>query len=183
MKYDGWIFPVPILNGRIPVISDGYQRIKSASHRQHLGSDIMYRRIPGDPDGLPSSSKHFSVPEHTPVLSVAPGTVERYGLTNRGHTVLINHGDGIRTFYQHLANLNPDIGLGSPVGAGTYLGDIGHDTGEGKYRLRHLHFEVWRPSRASTIDPGPILSRLPKVRIDGPSASIVMPVRRSQGRS
>ena len=180
MSFAGWIYPVPIWKGRVPVVSDGYQRAKSLSHRKHLGSDIMFRKIATDPAGLPSSSKHFSVPEGTPVVAVAPGIVERYGLTNRGHTVLIDHGNGKKTFYQHLANLSPSISEGSAVTAGTYLGDIGYDTGEKKYRLRHLHFEIWNPNRANTVDPGPVLRKLPMLKIDGISASLVRPEGRSQ---
>lgn len=61
----------------------------------------------------------------------------------RGNQVWLQTMDGNVTFYSHLSKISPDIGVGSHVEAGAYLGNIG-TTGvpERNYKDVHLHFEV-----------------------------------------
>lgn len=74
----------------------------------------------------------------TPVKSIAPGTVvyaeyHQYG----GLRVVVDHGDGVETTYNHLNDIFVEVGqwvdINQEVGA---VGSTGNSTGP------HLHFEV-----------------------------------------
>lgn len=70
---------------------------------------------------------------------------ERYGTV-----VLVDHGDGLETFYAHLESLRVEPGQevkgGAPLGV---AGNSGQTTGP------HLHFEVWVDGEA--VDPGELV--------------------------
>ena len=80
----------------------------------------------------------LAVAEGTPVAAVKNGAVVFAGWSNGyGYRIVIDHGDGTRTTYNHLS----DIGVtkGEQVGAGAEIalsGNTGNSTGP------HLHFEV-----------------------------------------
>jgi len=70
---------------------------------------------------------------------------ERYGTV-----VLVDHGDGLETFYAHLESLRVEPGQevkgGAPLGV---AGNSGQTTGP------HLHFEVW--VHGEPVDPGELV--------------------------
>lgn len=149
--WKGWVWPVPIWNGRTPVISDGFSRTKTAEHRKHLGVDIMFRRVSSDPPGVPYSSPHFSSQNPPPpIVAAFDGTVWGAGLSGRGWQILIDHGKvgnlgGVTTWYQHLDHLAKPFKKGDKVRAGDILGVMGHDIDPQAYHLKHLHFQLAFP--------------------------------------
>lgn len=176
----GWAWPVPIVNGRHPVVShefeagERYHPDGSLNYAVHLGLDIMFARIATDPVG-PSSE--VAIPrghtknlgwiawKGTPIRAAGPGHVWSAKRTARGLSVQIDHGmvggHGMLTFYQHLETFDRDWQRGDVVLPGTTLGTMGGDPANEPH-LRHLHFEVWIPdgkSRAGDwpVDPAPYL--------------------------
>lgn len=94
----------------------------------------------------------------TPILSPAPGRVtvatERYeGGDHHGTVVVLDHGEGLQSFYSHLDSLA--VSVGQEVARGQQVGTVG-STGE--VTGAHLHFEVWRDGQP--VDPGGLVPAL-----------------------
>lgn len=89
----------------------------------------------------------ISVPSGTAVYSAAAGTVKHTGSTAaRGNYMIIDHGGGLETIYQHLSGFV--AAAGQTVRAGQKIalsGNTGVSTGA------HLHFEVRQDGRS--VDP------------------------------
>lgn len=170
INWSGWQWPVPIWNGREPLITDGFFPTATSSHRQHEGADIGYRKLATDPAGLPWSTPGFtSQKPPPPILSVFGGKVFRVRSGSRGMNVLIDHGNvqgtGIVTWYQHLSSVN--VREGDVVSAGSRLGIMGGDLAP-NYTWIHLHFELWAPvkgtpERSWKRDPAPYMKLWKKV--------------------
>lgn len=98
----------------------------------------------------------IAIPTGTPVRAMAPGMVEFAGwLGGYGRVVIIDHGQGVRTVYGHLSEINVARGesvAGRPV--------IGLSGASGRVTGEHLHFEILRGGRAE--DPVPLLGGLPR---------------------
>lgn len=91
----------------------------------HGGVDII--RSGGNSTGLP-------------VLAAAGGTVVSYTTTGSyGYSVLIDHGNGLKTRYAHMTPGSVSVRAGSKVSAGQQVGRIGSS---GFVTGPHLHFEV-----------------------------------------
>lgn len=84
----------------------------------------------------------------TPVLASDAGTVTESGWHpyGGGQRIVIDHGKGLKTTYNHLSSLGAavgdEVGRGKPIGA---VGTTGNSTG------CHLHFEV--VVNGKTVDP------------------------------
>ncbi len=81
----------------------------------------------------------FPGPRMTPVYATAPGRVSFTGVrSGYGETVEVDHGQGVKTRYAHLARIGVRAGqhveVGAPLGG---MGSTGRSTGT------HLHYEVW----------------------------------------
>ena len=168
-RWDGWVYPLPTLgDGRNATVTDGFSAEKTADHRQHLGVDVMYRRRPHEPAELPRGTKLFYVPAGTPVLAAFDGKIWSTRVTDYGHSVTIDHGNApdigpAVTFYQHMASFARPWKKGDVVRAGDEIGIVGGSlTG---YRLHHLHFELWLPTRDKVIDPEPYMMKWARRRI------------------
>lgn len=154
MPYAGWIWPLELHPGpdqRKPVISDGYKASATATNRQHLGVDIMYRRPAAGEPKLPERTKWFEC-EAARVLAAFDGDVwEVNRLDPHGISVVIDHhtvdGTGPRvTVYRHLATC--EVAKRQRVKAGQVLGVAGYDTTRAASQTpNHLHFEIWDTSR------------------------------------
>ena len=79
-------------------------------------------------------------PRGTEIYAAESGTVIESGWHSGGfgYTVLIDHGNGLRTRYAHMAT-NPPVSRGQQVTRGQYIGPIGNT---GYSFANHLHFEV-----------------------------------------
>jgi len=150
------VFPVPLLAGIAPRISDsyGYSPVRG---RLHAGTDLMYRRPETGKEKLPIFSKNYYMPDGVPALAWDAGTVVKAGQIGTGGRVEIDHGGGLSTKYYHLTNLR--VKAGDQVKAGQPVGTIGHNVAG--YRLNHLHFEALKNGTA--FDPAPLLAKSLKV--------------------
>lgn len=103
----------------------------------------------------------------TPVVSVAPGRVERLFRSNTGgNTAFIRSEDGETIYYYaHLADYAPGLTEGQQVRRGQRIGSVG-STGNASADAPHLHFEVMRTSPdaewwepAISVNPFPLLTQ------------------------
>jgi murein DD-endopeptidase MepM/ murein hydrolase activator NlpD len=158
------VFPVPLLKGVAPRISDsyGYSEVRG---RLHAGSDIMYRRPEPGVEKLPVFAKHYHMPDGIPALAYDAGVVTRSGQIGTGGRVEIDHGGGIVTKYYHLVGLK--VSAGDRVKAGQPVGIISHNPAS--YKLNHLHFEVLKNGK--TVDPAAFLKASTMVK--APSSPIL----------
>ena len=79
-----------------------------------------------------------------PVRAFSDGTVEKiYKDYFMGKTVVIDHGNGLRSFYMNLSDTLPEgIEVGKKVSYGTVIGAIGETANLECADSPHLHFEV-----------------------------------------
>ncbi len=90
------------------------------------------------------SGLDFAGPRMTPIYSTAPGVVSFTGVrAGYGNTIEIDHGNGFKTRYAHLAAIS--VTVGQRVGVGTRIGGMGST---GRSTGNHLHYEVWVNGRA-----------------------------------
>ncbi len=98
------------------------------------------------------------------VVPALPGTVISAGREGGyGNTVLVDHGDGLRTRYAHLGSIN--VKAGDTITPEKVLGTIGST---GRSTGPHLHFEVIKNGEA--MDPAGTMA-LNRVVSDMPSGS------------
>ena len=91
----------------------------------------------------------------TPICAAAAGTVVEAGWDELGWHVMIDHGNGFRTVYGHLAE-RPWVAVGDAVEKGQRIGSMGRTYGRGGYATGvHLHFAVLH--NGAYIDPLPLL--------------------------
>ena len=80
----------------------------------------------------------IAAPSGTPVVSALGGVVQTVGHSNvRGNFVVVNHGNGLTTKYQHLSRIN--VAQGNRVTEGQRIGNVGNT---GVSTGPHLHFEM-----------------------------------------
>ncbi|WP_298254347.1 M23 family metallopeptidase [uncultured Arthrobacter sp.] len=105
-----------------------------------LASPFGYRMDPVDGVSVElHTGLDYAAPCGTAVTAAGPGTVLESGwhAYGGGLRVLVDHGDGLRTTYNHLGSL--EVGAGTVVRSGDLLGRIGST---GNSTGCHLHFEV-----------------------------------------
>ena len=171
--WKGWVWPVPVTDGRIPRVSQEFRDGHNA--KPHLGVDIMFPKLPSDSNiGPPWGTKPnasgggFFVPQGTQILAAGPGKIWTAGTTEYGKHIQIDHGDvpgvgGMNTFYQHLSAFSKDWKKGDVVKAGDVLGTMGGAPNDFPDHLVHLHFETWFPVRANAKNPADFLRLWNKV--------------------
>ena len=104
----------------------------------HGGVDIV--RPGGNSGGLP-------------VLAAAGGTVVSYTTYGSyGYSVVIDHGNGLRTRYAHMIPGSVSVRVGNRVSSGQQIGKIGRS---GNVTGYHLHFEVIK--NGARVNPLPYL--------------------------
>lgn len=94
-------------------------------------------RLSGSLD-IPHKGADFKAPTGTPISAINSGVVKfAKFLTSYGNTVIVDHGQGILSFYLHMSEI--DVSPGETVAKGQLLGKSG-DTGfaEGA----HLHLSI-----------------------------------------
>lgn len=127
---------------RLPQVGSNVSGSGTFSHPcpgySSVSSDFGYRSLP-----LPgATARHDGVdlaaPTGTPVYAAEAGTVTHVGwFGTGGQAVVINHGNGVVTWYLHLSAFS--VSQGQKVSRGEnvgYVGSTGNSTGP------HLHFQV-----------------------------------------
>ncbi|KMZ52492.1 murein hydrolase activator EnvC family protein [Dorea sp. D27] len=104
----------------------------------YISSEFGWRAqpIPG------ASSNHkgmdFAAATGTPIYAAAGGTVVSAGYSgNAGNLIIINHGNGLQTYYMHCNNIY--VRAGQSVSKGQNIGAVGST---GNSSGPHLHFQV-----------------------------------------
>src|SRR5262245_18398164 len=71
-----WVWPVPSWNGRMPVVSSGFDD-KSRDLPRHGGVDIMFARKPRDSyrAGPPNGSPGHVMPDHLVAIAASDGDI------------------------------------------------------------------------------------------------------------
>lgn len=97
----------------------------------------------------------FSMPLGTPIKAADGGRVEFAGRTDPdgyGTLIIVDHGNGLKTYYGHASRIN--VKTGQKVSQGQIIGGVGE---EGRSTGPHLHFEVRR--NGTPVDPMPYLHK------------------------
>lgn len=111
-------------------------------------------------NGLPNfhNGIDIGVPNRTPVTAAAAGTIIFEGLDIAGgNMIIIDHGNGYETYYEHLsaftAPSHSHVTQGQQIGlSGGMIGEYGAGNSTGP----HLHFGI--KHGANYVDPLPILT-------------------------
>lgn len=114
-------------------------------------SPFGYRTHPIFGDTRFHSGVDIGAPYGAPVIAADAGSVIFAGVTSGyGNSIVVDHGGGLATTYNHLASFL--VSAGQAVGRGVQIGTVGctgYCTGP------HLHFEV--RVNSSPVDPMPYL--------------------------
>jgi murein DD-endopeptidase MepM/ murein hydrolase activator NlpD len=115
------------------------------------GGRFGSRRIINGAFRSPHAGADYTAAEGTPVLAAADGVVAMVAdHFLGGHSVFLDHGDGLITLYLHLSRV--DVVEGQGVRRGEALAAVGHT---GRATGPHLHFGLrWHGAR---VDPAPLL--------------------------
>lgn len=121
-----------------PVVSGNGTFTHPCPGMTYISSEFGWRAQP-----LPgASSNHkgmdFAAPTGTPIYAAAAGTVTSASYSgNAGNLIVINHGNGLQTYYMHChamyVSAGQTVSKGQNIGA---VGTTGNSTGP------HLHFQV-----------------------------------------
>ena len=116
-------------NGTFTHPCPGYRRISS-----YFG----YREQPLAGASTNHKGMDFAAPTGTPIYAAAGGTVTSAGYSGKaGNLIVINHGNGLQTYYMHCHKIY--VKAGQKVSKGqniAIVGTTGNSTGP------HLHFQV-----------------------------------------
>ncbi|HEX2051747.1 MAG TPA: peptidoglycan DD-metalloendopeptidase family protein [Actinomycetota bacterium] len=134
--------------GPAPVDSGGRFTMPAAGP---ITSPFGYRTHPIFGDTRLHTGIDIAAPYGSTVVAAGPGTVAYVGvMSGYGNVVVVDHGGGIATTYNHLSGFS--VGTGQRVGRGSPIASVGctgYCTGP------HLHFEV--RVNGTPVDPMPYL--------------------------
>lgn len=94
----------------------------------------------------------ITAPQDTAVYPLMEGIVESVGHQPEGfgRYLIVDHGNGFKTLYGHLANF--EVKSGEKVNRGEIIGRVGTS---GLTTGAHLHFEIWQENQP--FSPGEVL--------------------------
>lgn len=108
-----------------------------------------HRRHPITKKIKPHLGVDFEMPEGAPIYAARSGVVVRYGHSHAaGNYVVISHGEGLETLYDHLRRVDAKIQHGLHLNVGEKFGEVGCT---GYCTKAHLHFAVRYHGRM--VDP------------------------------
>lgn len=106
--------------------------------RGAVNSEFGGRQSPWTKSGEFHGGIDIAADRGTPVLAPAAGTVSFAGThAEYGLTVMLDHGEDLRTIYGHLAKVS--VALGQQIARGAELGRTGNS---GRSSGPHLHYEI-----------------------------------------
>ncbi|MFP5520563.1 MAG: M23 family metallopeptidase [Bdellovibrionia bacterium] len=95
----------------------------------------------------------FELPEGAPILAAKSGRVVRFGYQKAaGNYIVLAHGNGIETYYNHLKSFAGNIRKGAAIKAGQVIGSNGCT---GYCTKPHLHFALKKNGKM--VDPLPFM--------------------------
>ena len=116
-----------------------------------ITSRYGYRSSPGGIGSTNHKGLDIAASCGTPIYAAATGIVEFAGTSGKlGKLVIIDHGNGVKTYYAHCNSLK--VSAGQTVEAGTNISTVGKTGTATGY---HLHFEV--RVGGSPVNPTPYL--------------------------
>lgn len=120
-----------------PVVS-GSGRLSNPCPSAHVSSEFGPRRAPVPGASTYHRGRDYAAPNGTPVYASADGTVVTATYNSiRGNYVVVNHGGGLQTYYQHFTSTY--VRPGQKVTRGQNIGTVGST---GIVSGAHLHYEV-----------------------------------------
>lgn len=119
-------------------IISGNGTLKNPCPKARITSEFGPRRAPVAGASRDHKGRDYGAPVGTPIYASASGTVEIVSThAIRGNYVVINHGNGLKTYYQH--NSKNLVKVGQKVQVGQEIAKVGRT---GRVSGPHLHFEV-----------------------------------------
>ena len=122
-----------------PITPSGSGRLSNPCPSAYISSEFGGRTSPGGIGSTNHKGRDYATGTGSPIYAAASGTVTTVSYNvARGNYVVINHGNGLSTLYQHCSATY--VSAGQSVSAGQNIaavGTTGYSTGP------HLHFEVW----------------------------------------
>ncbi len=146
-------------DGRRPIVTSKHRSV-NGSRPNHLGADLLYRYLPGDPPmrvGDSGRTPGFWIPPETWSVSPADGVVERCGSSPSGLFCWVRHAGGLATGGFHHDLLA--VVTGQLVKMGDRIGRVNDNPKD--LDPDHLHGELYRGGLvgsnntypAGTLDP------------------------------
>ena len=130
-----------------PITPSGSGRLSNPCPSAYISSEFGGRTSPGGIGSTNHKGRDYATGAGSPIYAAASGTVTTVSYNvARGNYVVINHGNGLSTLYQHCSATY--VSAGQSVSAGQNIaavGTTGYSTGP------HLHFEVW--VNGTPVDP------------------------------
>ena len=129
------------------ITPSGSGRLSNPCPSAYISSEFGGRTSPGGIGSTNHKGRDYAAGSGSPIYASASGTVTTVSYNvARGNYVVINHGNGLSTLYQHCSATY--VSAGQSVSAGQNIaavGTTGYSTGP------HLHFEVW--VNGTPVDP------------------------------
>lgn len=134
-----------LIYGDSLIVGDGY--LCNPCPEAYISSEFGWRESPGGIGTRNHLGRDYAAVAGTKIYAAQEGTVETVGYNSaRGNYLIVNHGNGIKTLYQHCSSIL--VKEGAKVKQGAVIALVG---ATGVVTGAHLHFEVWE--NGTPVDP------------------------------